>query len=159
MEVTMKYILLIAGIFGIDFSIKDYIEKNKEFHKEEEICNGIFILTKHHNSGAACDCMTGKRDLLLSISGIMLGIVTALLAVVSKKRGKQIAKLGYCLILGGGFSNMYDRISKGYVVDYFKFAKAPSCIRKLIFNIADIAIVIGCILALCAEIFKKSEEI
>ena len=46
-------------------------------------------------------------------------------------------KTGMGLLIGGAIGNLIDRIKTGYVVDFIDFRIWP------VFNIADIAIVIG----------------
>ena len=48
----MQYIAVILGIFGLDFGIKDYIEKNKSENTEEKKLGGFLLIRKHHNRGA-----------------------------------------------------------------------------------------------------------
>ena len=48
----MQYIAVILGIFGLDFGIKDYIEKNKSENAEEKKLGGFLLIRKHHNRGA-----------------------------------------------------------------------------------------------------------
>ena len=49
----------------------------------------------------------------------------------------------FTLILAGGISNLIDRIAKGFVVDYIEL---KYILQGIVFNIADICIVIGVIL-------------
>lgn len=62
---------------------------------------------------------------------------------ISKKDELPIHMLiGLSLIVAGGVGNLIDRIIRGFVVDFIDFSQL---IRYPIFNIADIYIVIGCI--------------
>ena len=58
---------------------------------------------------------------------------------------RRILLIAIALIVGGGIGNLIDRISLGYVVDFFDFRVFP------IFNIADIFVTIGCAL-LCVYV-------
>jgi signal peptidase II len=49
----------------------------------------------------------------------------------------RMAQAGWAFILGGAFGNLADRILRGYVVDFIHLTGWP------IFNVADIAVVIG----------------
>ena len=66
-------------------------------------------------------------------------------------------KFGLSLLLGGAFSNTYDRLKRGYVVDYFRVNVPVKRIRKLIFNISDFCIMIGALLIVLeeAELFNN----
>ena len=51
------------------------------------------------------------------------------------------------LIIAGGISNLIDRIIRGYVIDYIDISQL---IKYPVFNLADMLIVIGCIIiAIC----------
>ena len=64
----------------------------------------------------------------------------------------KIDLFSYSFILGGSIGNGYDRISKGYVVDFINL----NFIDFPIFNIADISINIGLIIIIYSFIkYKK----
>ena len=65
--------------------------------------------------------------------------------------GKGMLKFGLSLLLGGAFSNTYDRLRRGYVVDYFRLNVPAKRIWNLIFNISDFCIVIGAVLVVLGE--------
>lgn len=58
------------------------------------------------------------------------------------------------LMLAGGIGNFIDRIFRGYVVDFVYF----SLIDFPIFNLADIYVVVGCILLVLLVCFKYKDE-
>ena len=62
-------------------------------------------------------------------------------------KGKMLLKTGLSFLLGGAFSNTYDRMIRGYVVDYFGFQVKNENLQKIVFNISDFCIAIGA--ALC----------
>ena len=60
------------------------------------------------------------------------------------------------MILGGAFGNFFDRLGRGYVVDYLSFPKAnPKVIRKYVYNLADLLIFVGSGILLIRELFVK----
>ena len=69
-----------------------------------------------------------------------------------KNRRNNIA---FGLILGGIFGNLIDRILKGYVIDFLDFKIFNY--DYPVFNIADIAIVVGVIL-LGYAILRKEDK-
>ena len=52
------------------------------------------------------------------------------------KKGCLAQKIGLSMVLGGAISNLYDRLVKGYVVDYFSIEFKR--LKKVIFNLGDI---------------------
>ena len=51
--------------------------------------------------------------------------------------------VGAGLLLGGGASNLWERLCLGRVFDYVHFTKAPGPLRHYVFNLADFAILAG----------------
>lgn len=48
----MRYFVVILGVFGLEWKIKNYIEETKTEDTEEEKCKGMLLIRKHHNKGA-----------------------------------------------------------------------------------------------------------
>ncbi|RDU22153.1 signal peptidase II [Anaerosacchariphilus polymeriproducens] len=149
----MIYLGIIFSIFILDFSIKKYMEEKKVLHKEEKICKGKIILHKYHNKGAIFNFL--ERNQFLVILGSILGVAVLAVNFGSNllKRRKRVLKLGQSFMLGGALSNLYDRISKKYVVDYFSFNSRCSRLKNIIFNLSDIFIFLGGILVIIYRVF------
>ena len=60
--------------------------------------------------------------------------------------------ISVAMIAGGGIGNLIDRIAIGYVVDYLDFRVFP------IFNIADIAVCVGCGLLILYVLFLDGKQ-
>jgi signal peptidase II len=58
-------------------------------------------------------------------------------------------------LLAGGASNAYDRVKRGYVVDYFIINKG--WLKRTIFNLADMFLFLGGVI--CAVTGKKRGEL
>lgn len=53
------------------------------------------------------------------------------------------------MILGGAYSNTYDRLFRKYVVDYVSFEVRNPRLRNIVFNLSDFGIMIGsCLLVI-----------
>ncbi len=143
----MIFILIVIGIFLLDLKVKNYIEANKKLGKKEEILGGRIILNRHHNKGALLNIFDTKPKLVKIFSGLILTILSIVFVIVLGKEKKDGLKLGLSLIIGGAASNVFDRFKRGYVVDYFSFKS----LRRVIFNISDICIIIGSALLLMSE--------
>lgn len=73
---------------------------------------------------------------------IVVGAVLLLLIFLFFRSWRQRNFLlinGFCLIILGGASNLFDRMTLGYVIDWIRVFFLPISI----FNIADIMIVVG----------------
>lgn len=147
----MIYILIVAAIFLNELKIKKYIEENKQMHKKEEILNGRIILERYHNKGVMLNFLENSVQTVKIITTTLLGIILLLFAILLPQKGNRLLKLSLSLILGGALSNVYDRLTKGYVVDYFSFR----FLKKIVFNISDICIFLGAVLMALVSLFKR----
>ena len=97
--------------------------------------------------------------LLTGLNSIILGIVAVVL--VTRKSLLPSMVWALSLILSGGVGNLIDRIFRdGRVVDFMNMGIpwGPIQIRTGIFNVADVAIMLGLFIILAAEIFRKAPE-
>lgn len=147
----MRYILAIAAVFMGEFFWKEHVEREIPEGSSKEALHDAIILTKYHNSGAALNVGARRPGIVKGIS-VALTVAAAILFVCSfGMAGKGLLKFGLSLLLGGAFSNTYDRLKRGYVVDYFRLNVPVKRIRKLIFNVSDFCIVTGALLIVLDE--------
>jgi signal peptidase II len=85
-----------------------------------------------------------SRGMLLSlVVGLILAALLAYLFI--SKPQNPIVGVSIALIVGGGVSNLIDRVRYGgYVVDFLNVGIGP--VRTGIFNVADMAIMLGVVL-------------
>ena len=69
-------------------------------------------------------------------------------ALLLKRRGRILEKTGMALLTGGALSNLSDRVLRGKVVDYFAFGSRWKKWSRLTFNLGDLCIAAGAVLAL-----------
>lgn len=86
-------------------------------------------------------------------TGLMLVILTAL-AIRHRWRGWQA--LGLALFVAGGASNWIDRVIQGSVVDFLNVGIGP--VRTGVFNVADVAIMIGAAMVVFVGFRHASER-
>ncbi|MDE7232762.1 MAG: signal peptidase II, partial [Lachnospiraceae bacterium] len=70
-------------------------------------------------------------------------------------RGNSTLKAGLALLLGGAYSNTYDRLTRRYVVDYVSFPVKNQRFRRIVFNLSDFCILIGALLMTFAGMWEK----
>ncbi len=149
----MIYIGIVAGIVLLELFIKGYIEKNKTEGKIEEKCGGFLWIRKYHNKGAFLNFMEKNKTLVKAVSIALCVMLTVLFLLTLGKKGSTLLKSGLALLLGGAYSNTYDRMHRKYVVDYFSIHVPKGPFKKLstvVFNIADFCIMIGAMLVVIA---------
>lgn len=144
----MRYLVLIAGLIGLDQLVKYIVEQQFVLNVPMEIWNFI-NLTYIHNTGAAFGIMEGARALFV-IFNIVL-IAAAWWAWKKPWMGRY--KLSVSLIIAGALGNCIDRVFRGYVVDFIDFTYWP------VFNIADIAVVCGTILLSIRILTAKEDQL
>lgn len=153
----MFFIVLLLGVFGADCLIKQYIETNKMMNGEEAVFGGRIVITRYHNKGAFLNFLDKKPNLILVLSSALLGMLLLGLAVLVPKKENGLLKWGMALLTAGALSNVCDRASKGYVVDYFSIrCKKLKQLQNIVFNIGDFAIFIGAFLTAAGALFKKN---
>ena len=139
-------IAIIAGIFLGDLWIKNHIEKNIVDGEIRKKLGGRLLIRKYHNRGAMLNAGE-KKSVLVAALSVVLSLGVAVILVLSLgRRGNNLLRIGLSLMLGGAFSNTYDRLKRKYVVDYVSFGVKWKGFRSIVFNISDFCIMIGALL-------------
>ncbi|MCI9491670.1 MAG: signal peptidase II [Lachnospiraceae bacterium] len=150
----MKYAIVAAAVFAGDFVVKEHIEKQRDGKEETVICSNKVVVKKYHNTGAAFNFMEQRPGLVKGVCGAVLFALAMLWCICSGKKGNPGMLLGLSLSIGGGASNFYDRVKRGYVVDYFSFCTPFQKLNQVIFNISDLCIFLG---SLMVAVFGKKQ--
>lgn len=147
----MRYILTILTIFIGEFFWKNHVEKNIPEGGSKKVLHDTVILTKYHNRGAALNIGEKRPEIVKWISLVLTAAAAVLFLGSFGLAGRGMLKTGLSFLLGGAFSNTYDRLKRGYVVDYFRFNVPVKRIRNLIFNVSDFCIIIGALFTVFDE--------
>lgn len=149
--------VLFVGVVACDQFTKALVMRSMVPGESIPILQDVFHLTYVLNPGAAFGILSNQRMFLL-ITGLVLIAATVYFYPLLKKSNVCL-KLGATAILSGAVANLIDRAQTGYVVDFFDFRIWP------VFNVADIAIVLGMGFMIYAILFRldgglnKVEEI
>ncbi len=142
----MGYLCIVALIFAGELGIKNYVEKKRNAGEEKEICKGRILLRKYHNKGACMNLDRKKSNVVAGLSLILTAVLALVFLFTLTRHGNGWLKAGLSLLLGGAFSNTYDRLKRKYVVDYFSFGVKWEPLRAIVFNISDFCILIGALI-------------
>ena len=107
-----------------------------------------------HNHGFAMNIFQKYPELVKTGSVAALTVVGISQIFIPDNRKNIIRKAGLSLILGGALSNVYDRLRRGYVVDYIAFNVKNKKMKNITYNIGDFSIFGGTVL-LIMNMLKK----
>lgn len=142
----MIYVILIVLIFVVEYGLKNHVEKTGDAGTNKPILKGMFLMTKFHNQGAFRGFGREKKKMIKFVSVGLSVILTIVFICSLTQHGNTALKTGLSFLLGGAYSNTYDRLKKNYVVDYFRFNVKWKPLRNMIFNISDFCILIGALI-------------
>ena len=116
------------------------------------LIKNVLHFTYVENTGAAFGIFKNSTT-MLSVIGILLFLVITYI-IASKKDLSLYVKVLFACLAGGGIANVCDRMRFGFVVDYINFC----LIDYPVFNLADICVVVSCILLAVKIIFSDNEK-
>lgn len=151
----MLYFIIIISIFLSECFVKKHMDRVCSQKEQRPAAGGRIILKKYYNTGAAGNMLSSRPRLMLCIHGAVLGTVFAGLCRILHRQDTGFLKLGLAFASGGGLSNLYDRLAKGHVVDYFSFGFGPRRLRRMVFNIADFFVFTGAVLCAVQVVCKS----
>ena len=146
-RILFTFVVIVVCI-GCDQATKSLASYQLSGSEPVGVIGKVFRLEYTENSGAmlgvGADLSEGTRFWLFTVFAAcaLLGILTFTIADAKLKRTDI---LSLSLILGGGISNLVDRLFKGGVVIDFMIVTAGP-FHTAIFNLADLSIVMGLLL-------------
>lgn len=144
---TASVIAVAVFLFVLDRYLKSLALANFSYNIFGEWLGFSFV----PNYGIAFSLPLGGALLNLLIGGIILGLCTwAGKSYKEAKMGQFYAIFG---IIVGAASNLFDRLTYGYVVDYLDLRYFT------IFNLADVMVVYGVLWVLYLETVDSSDKI
>lgn len=147
------FLIICAALVGCDILTKYLITSNMSVGETIPIIDGVFHLTYVKNTGAAFSILTGQRLFLILLPLII--VVALVFYIIVKKPKSKLLVLSFSMIIAGGISNLIDRISLGYVIDFLDFR----IINFPVFNFADICVTLGAGLFIGLLLLSKEEVI
>lgn len=125
-------LILSAAVVFVCAAVRHHLEHAKQ--KEVHYLGGRVVRTALYNRGSAFGLLPLGRCALAAVSAAVMALSLPLW---------RCSRLGCALLLGGGASNLCERLSGRGVFDYIQFPKAPGRMKKYVFNLADFAIFLG----------------
>lgn len=142
--------VLFILIIAVDQFFKAKIIRSMVPGESIPILQDFFHITYVLNPGAAFGILPNQRIFFLVAGGILLILAAYFYPKISKK--DNLSKLGAISLVSGATANLIDRVQSGLVVDFLDFRGWP------VFNIADIAIVMGMFVMVYVILFKMEGQ-
>lgn len=146
-----------AGLCGLDQCLKQLVEgQNPEgFPRSMDHTGGKIKLYRNHNRGFCFEFLKHRPNLVRQLPLCLTSVAGGILCFLSARKGYRAEKAGYVLVLAGGLSNLYDRLKRGYVVDYFSIQ--AGFLKKVVFNLGDLFIMAGAAVLTVKGLFGNEE--
>ncbi len=132
-------LLIIPAVVVLDQIIKWYIRANFQVGETLPVISDIVHITYVQNQGAAFS-MFRNMPIVTVLLPILMVIACIIAAIYFLRRFERVSGFLTALIAAGGIGNLIDRLVLGYVTDMIDFRVFP------VFNVADIAVTVGCVL-------------
>lgn len=150
-------LFLVLGNIGCDQGTKDFARKNIRGKGTISVAGNFFILKYAENDGAFLGMGSKMKEpfktVLLVVLPLLL-IAGALVYLILDKKIPLTHAVSVSFILGGGISNLADRIlNQGLVTDFMNFG--IGALRTGILNFADLSITFGVLFLVIFEYLKK----
>lgn len=132
---------------------KYMVAARMKLHESIEIIKDFFYLTYVQNTGAGFSIFEGYGKVFFALLTIL-----ALTAIVYYYFHTKDQKVRWCLVVifAGAIGNFIDRMTLGYVVDFFSFYFFGWGFP--VFNIADICISIGFVMLIIFTLIDEYKE-
>lgn len=137
-------VVTVVSVVLLDQAVKALVRPRLDLLDSIAVVPGFFSLTRVHNTGIAYglfDALTfpykaAAVALLQTAALVGLAVYAA-----SLETGERLSRAGLLLVIGGAIGNLIDRVTHGYVLDFFDFYWGGW--HFWAFNIADASISIG----------------
>jgi signal peptidase II len=136
---VLVYYLIALVIIIVDHLTKGLVVKYMELGENIPLIENFLYLTSHRNRGAAWGILQGQMWFFYIVTII---VVVGLIVFINRiKQQEKLMGLALALMLGGAIGNFIDRLFRKEVVDFINTYIFTYDFP--IFNIADLALVIG----------------
>ena len=137
-------VAIVAGVVALDQISKAIVVANMDMYEAVPFLPGFLRFYRTENTGAAFSMLNDQPWLLMVLTVAAMGAVGFLL--VKFIRRHPLLTVSLSMVLGGGISNLADRIISGKVVDFIDFDFLFfGFFRFAVFNVADIFVTCGAV--------------
>jgi signal peptidase II len=150
-DIEIRWVIFGFIIIFVDSFTKYFANKYLAYATPVKILS-FLNLTLWHNHGVGLGLLGNINETILPIIStvVTIVIISTWIWYLPKKRKGNLTSCYLTLVLAGAISNLYDRLTHGYVTDFFDLHIKNYCWPD--FNVADIAISIGTLVAIIVSV-------
>ena len=148
------YIIGIAILTELDQITKVLAESKLMGKPDFKVIGDAFVFSYLRNEGAAWGMLSGKINLFLIFTVIVVLLVTYVIINLPVTKKYMPLLITCTLLVSGAAGNFIDRVRLGYVRDfiYFKLINFP------VFNVADCYVTVSVVLLIILILFVYKED-
>ena len=144
------YPLIAVIVIAVDQFTKYLVRTNMQHGDRIPVIGNWMSIYYVQNTGTAFSMFSGNRFVTVFLTSAL--IIFCIVFIVKEARaGHTLIPVLFTFVAAGGVSNMIDRLTLGYVTDMI------SCGSFAVFNVADIGVTCGCVLAMIALLVLYKE--
>lgn len=159
MKRNIPYLCIIGLLLILDQVTKAALEKSIPWGSSRAVIPGFFNLSHVRNRGAIFGFLNQSGTPLVYIFLTLMSLTALGLVIyyfIKVPASERLLKFTLALVMAGALGNLFDRISKGYVVDFLDFYIGRHHFPS--FNVADSCITIGAILLIYIFFIRKGPK-
>lgn len=155
MNLKKKITIIVLVTFFIDQLIKFLVVRNLTYFS---VIPGVLSFVYAKNEGVAFSMFWGSRWFIIILSFLLLFF---LMWVIKKEylinnKNDNFKNVTFGFLIGGILGNLFDRLFRGYVVDYVSILLFGYSFP--IFNLADVLITTGVIFMIICSILDDKKK-
>lgn len=143
--------MIAVAVIALDQFTKYLVRANMQPGDRIPVIGDWMSIYYVQNTGTAFSMFSGNRFVTVFLTSAL--IIFCILFIIKEARaGQMLVPALFTFVAAGGASNMIDRLMLGYVTDMI------SCGSFAVFNVADIGVTCGCVLAMIVLIILYKDE-
>ena len=143
----LSLLVVVFGLVGCDQVSKDVAKSHLEEKPGYALVGDALELRYAENRDIAFNALRVipepvRKSIILSTGAVAIVLLGVALTRLRDRRGPALA---FAVILAGAIGNYWDRLARGYVIDFVHLAHWP------VFNLADVYILLGGVMFLLLD--------
>lgn len=156
---VFQVLLIVLIVIILDRVSKELAIHYLKYQPAKNYLGGFFRLTYAENTGAFLSLGANATGWLkyVALYFFPLVLLVGLFVYIIKAKSKSwLPVFSMSMVLGGGLSNVFDRLSIGKVTDFM--VMSIGSLHTGVFNISDVFIMFGLFLMLFFGVIEKRDE-